>query len=143
MCDIIQYYGYFLTIRDHIARDLTELTYKRFDLLKVYGSASTTSLALIKSNVQSSTAQGIDNANTNTQNAVVSNAISSTTLSSTSSSSASANTGADVTATSSGSSGKDRPAKDEDDDCTWLYAKNLRTNAYGYIGCKCRYRLVD
>lgn len=39
MCDV-SYYGYFLTKRDHTARDLTELSYKCFDLIKVYGTAA-------------------------------------------------------------------------------------------------------
>lgn len=52
MCDV-SYYGYFLTKRDHTARDLTELSYNCFDLIKVYGTAA--SLSSISATISSTT----------------------------------------------------------------------------------------
>lgn len=131
MCDITQYFGYFVTICDHNG-DLIELTYKQFDLLKVYGSASTTSLALVKSDILNSK-YAAKPSSTPALSASTADQINSPLA-----------TDTVALRTNSGSHGEiitlkytaDHKETDNDEEFIWLYAKNLRTNAYGFILCK-------
>lgn len=125
MCDV-SYYGYFLTKRDHIARDLTELSYKCFDLIKVYGTATTTSSALVNSNSSTVNNDGYSytpsSANCDGQDTAANSKV----------------TAPNINAPSNDDSRDDTTL---DDTTTWLHAKNMRTNAFGYILCESSFTL--
>lgn len=151
MCDV-SYYGYFLTKRDHSARDLTELTYKCFDLIKIYGTASTTSLALLNSNTPPAALNkdgfggipknrgygAITAVQSDTTSSTISPmAISSATPTTTTFSPTNLNHNQKNQIPNSAAVNSDNnSSSDTNEECTWLHAKNMRTNAFGYISCK-------
>lgn len=143
MCDV-SYYGYFLTKRDYTARDLTELSYKCFDLIKVYGTTTTTTTATITSNLVDSD-YGFITTNFNPSqngspdgNSLGRGSISATPDSSTENASLmmTNNKGKIIVnpiAVNPIDSNLPPDPRNDAKEIKWLHAKNMRTQTLGYI----------